>query len=1225
MAAACAAWCLVVMQVLMVDYAAASRSGSSAAHLQQDGVARADSGLTWRHTLPSLTTYTFCVRLFSFRSRYVDYMFSYATEGYDNELAFHLKYSQGELRMACCSRRVFHIERVEVTLLSWFSFCVAVNLSTYGAFFVFRDTVKNVTLFDSLQNSSRPLEVVGGGTVMVGQDQDEQLGGTDKDQSFNGFIVDMILTQTLLTVRDMTDYISCNMDGLRTFSYILDFENITEDFILGAETIVEEVGDVCRSERNKRLSVFPEARTNAEANHFCSTLNGYIVTPLSAEENMFLFNEGSQFRDKCREFDKKNAMWVGVFWDPSARLWKNHITSEEAKFKNFEVEIMPSSHERLCVSAATVSESTNTALHGAWDIESCQKKICTACQFERSLPLKIRGLCAESHFDRSYFIYGTLNFRPVFNGARWSRIEWRDNSSWLLYQIGNPDIRALMMDSTDTGYPVGVHDYEVIGDNCPEKVQRLKLTSCRGNTFTCGDGECIDISRRCNLELDCDDHSDELNCDTLIIQPGYEKRLPPPKTDSDTPAGVTIDCDIMLIRKLDLLSAQLILDVAIKRTWYDSRIHFKNLHPDHNLNQISDPMEIVWYPDLSVVGSDNSHVVSTFYITKAWGQRSSRPLPDDDTLIDEDVFYPGSSNPLVLHREFTTTLMCTFDLTLYPFDTQSCPMILIVADYTFQYVSTSLQNVTFSGTRRLLEYRTLESMIAKRITTYLDEHRLLNNRQFGFRSNRSTNDILLNLSTALHQPLDRGKDSFVIALDIAGAFDRVWHSGLATKLRSMGVCGSLLHLLQDYLQDRSLCVVVNRQSSQDHPISDSVSQGSVLGPLLWNVFFNDLLQLIPEAHAYAEDCTLTFPCDSTDHRATVALINQALETITSWSLLDKVQDRARRLISTKALPDEQAPLLQPLQHKRDVAGLCATYKIHKEGAPHLSALRQPWAAPHPHSTREACTENHLTVPFARTETFLRSFVPRYTRLWNNLVSDTDIHKAPTLQKFNYLSISFNITFPHQVTSVIHRSFLHENKSGQHIEIVMTNLYGYYISGAYVPTMLLVIISYLTFFFDLSDFTNRIMVSLTSLLVLASLFSQIASGLPKTAYMKLIDVWFIFCILADFVMVFVLVVINSSMLKKEESSPPSFHRVLPFSSATVTSSTSYPSALEPRSRLFHKLPFKEQRTGWRAAAMDPQRCNTVAQVFLPILLSLFVVIYFGSVAYYMDRVEAEFGV
>ena len=138
------------------------------------------------------------------------------------------------------------------------------------------------------------------------------------------------------------------------------------------------------------------------------------------------------------------------------------------------------------------------------------------------------------------------------------------------------------------------------------------------------------------------------------------------------------------------------------------------------------------------------------------------------------------------------------------------------------------------------------------------------------------------MSTRWHHSLDRGRDSFVIALDIAGAFDRVWHSGLATKLRSMGVCGGLLLLLQDYLRDRSLFVVVNGQSSQDHPISAGVPQGSVLGPLLWNVFFNDLLQLIPEAHAYADDCTLTFPCDSIDHRATVAAINEALETITSW-------------------------------------------------------------------------------------------------------------------------------------------------------------------------------------------------------------------------------------------------------------------------------------------------------------------------------------------------------
>ena len=105
-------------------------------------------------------------------------------------------------------------------------------------------------------------------------------------------------------------------------------------------------------------------------------------------------------------------------------------------------------------------------------------------------------------------------------------------------------------------------------------------------------------------------------------------------------------------------------------------------------------------------------------------------------------------------------------------------------------------------------------------------------------------------------------------------------------------------------------------------------------------------------------------------------------------------------MAEKAQPEERIPPLQPLQHRRDVAGLCAIFKIHREGAQHLSALRQPWAAPHSHSTRDARTrDQQLTVPFARTETFLRSFVPRYTRLWNNLVRQSDIHEAPALQKF----------------------------------------------------------------------------------------------------------------------------------------------------------------------------------------------------------------------------------
>ncbi|XP_045130531.1 uncharacterized protein LOC123515741 [Portunus trituberculatus] len=118
------------------------------------------------------------------------------------------------------------------------------------------------------------------------------------------------------------------------------------------------------------------------------------------------------------------------------------------------------------------------------------------------------------------------------------------------------------------------------------------------------------------------------------------------------------------------------------------------------------------------------------------------------------------------------------------------------------------------------------------------------------------------------------------------------------------------------------------------------------------------------------------------------------------SLLDKIQHRAQRLIRLKAPSDQPSPTMQPLQQRRDVAGLCVIFKTHKQGAPHLTALRQPWAQPHGHTTRAATSRVHqLVVPFARTETFLRSFLPRYTRMWNHLVMQTQLHCTTSLHTF----------------------------------------------------------------------------------------------------------------------------------------------------------------------------------------------------------------------------------
>ncbi|CAL4103971.1 unnamed protein product, partial [Meganyctiphanes norvegica] len=90
----------------------------------------------------------------------------------------------------------------------------------------------------------------------------------------------------------------------------------------------------------------------------------------------------------------------------------------------------------------------------------------------------------------------------------------------------------------------------------------------------------------------------------------------------------------------------------------------------------------------------------------------------------------------------------------------------------------------------------------------------------------------------------------------------------------------------------------------------------------------------------------------------------------------------------------------------------------------------------------------------------------------------------------------------------------------------TNQFVYYIGNAYLPSFLLIVISYSTFYFNLNDFQDRVMVSITGLLVLTGLFTQTSSSVPKTAYLKLIDIWYMFCIIMDFVMVICIVIINA---------------------------------------------------------------------------------------------------
>ena len=140
--------------------------------------------------------------------------------------------------------------------------------------------------------------------------------------------------------------------------------------------------------------------------------------------------------------------------------------------------------------------------------------------------------------------------------------------------------------------------------------------------------------------------------------------------------------------------------------------------------------------------------------------------------------------------------------------------------------------------------------------------KLLEGFQYGFRSSRSTTDLLTVVSDRVARAFNRSGATQAVALDISKAFDRIWHAGLFCKLKSYVILGEIFGLISSFLSNRQLQVVLDGTSSQEYPVNAGVPRGFILGPTLFLLYINDLPDdVICDIAIYADDTTLCSKCD----------------------------------------------------------------------------------------------------------------------------------------------------------------------------------------------------------------------------------------------------------------------------------------------------------------------------------------------------------------------------
>ena len=181
-----------------------------------------------------------------------------------------------------------------------------------------------------------------------------------------------------------------------------------------------------------------------------------------------------------------------------------------------------------------------------------------------------------------------------------------------------------------------------------------------------------------------------------------------------------------------------------------------------------------------------------------------------------------------------------------------------------------------------------EKIMYNYLIDFINDHNILYKYQFGFRKQYSTNHAIISLVEKINSALYNGNFMIGVYLDLKKAFDTVDHKILIRKLHAYGIIGNILNWFKSYLHNRKQYVYINKTKSKTKVINCGIPQGSILGPILFIYYINDLSEsskrLFPIL--FADDTSVFI--EGTNLDETIELLNEELNKITTWLSANKL-------------------------------------------------------------------------------------------------------------------------------------------------------------------------------------------------------------------------------------------------------------------------------------------------------------------------------------------------